>query len=183
MEIQEIVKFLQDNYYIIKFDNKIVVTNKFKREFNNPGIISIGVKAPMRLPAVKPTSLAVKVPTPLETKVLYKQFIKEAEVPTYLPLSNGGKYAANRYSNDASKVFAIIVRDSNIDKRALLLATKLYYKQSNLARQTISNYFTQGTWESVYEEFMERVDQGNVAEYIQKNLKESNGESNYEQGI
>jgi hypothetical protein len=180
MNIQEVIRFLKNNYYVMELGGEIVLTNKLKREFKKPYTkeISTAVQAPQ-----KPSSIAVNVPVPSDFKTLYKTFIKEAQVPTYLELSSGGRYSANRYSKDAEKVFVKIVKDPSINLKGLLIATKLYYKQKNLSRQTISNYFIQGTWESVYEDFMETVKDGNVEDYISKTLKEGNGENTHEEDI
>lgn len=183
MTIQDAIEFLKNEYYILEFNGSMVITNKFKREFAKDVVMSVGGALPAVIPAKRQQIIAVPVPVPLNSKLIYKKFIKEAEVPPFLPLSSGGRYAANRYSKDAEKEFGKILRDPNIDKRALLISTKLYYKQHNVARQTISNYFIQGTWESVYEDFMDSVDKGNVEDYIKNALKEGNGESTYEEGI
>lgn len=177
MTLVEIHEFLRQNGYVQEIGSKLVLTGKYSRDLVTPPVSST-------VPAVqvKPEAVNSTAPEALNAKDMFKKFIKLAEVPTKIYRNDGSFYWADRYSVPADRAFAKIIKKGEVNMAALILCTKLYYK-SNGSRETISNYFTRGTWESCYEEFMTQHGKGTLETHVNKTLKEGNGENKYEQGI
>lgn len=163
MKFSDAANYLIERKYIVNIRGKLTLTNKFYRDLENPPTED----------DLQPSTLVIA--QPLTTKELYKKFIEDAEVPAYIALSNGSRFAANRYSVDGERVFTKILKSRKIDMDILLAATKQYYKPQNSARQMITNYFVKGTWESVYEEHLKIKDSTSTIV--------DDGESKYDQRI
>lgn len=144
---EDVLQYLKDNLLIVPQAGGYIVTNKLKRALS-------GVKS--TISNTKPTKFSS--PRALTIDELYKQFIVDAEVPTKITTSSNFSYWANRYSKDGAKAFKAVYLDTKIDKKILLAATKWYYKQTNTARVMISKYFTEGIWESCYDDFVRAIE-------------------------
>jgi hypothetical protein len=180
MHILESLKFLKDNGYILELKGEIVLTSKFKREYDKYKDMLDKVPA-------KPFATTSSDNTSV-TKDMFKQFIQDAGVPPRIEMSNGQWFFANRYNESAHKIFTKIVQGKTlingqkVDVAKLIDATKSYYKARNSARTHIGNYFITGVWESCYEEYLSKHDK--TASGDQGGFREdSSGGNRYERTI
>ena len=142
---EDVLQYLKDNFYITSTSNGLVITNKFTREL---GIPPIDTK-----PIALNTPIIPHIVHSKATKDIYKLFITEANVPSKIETSNGA-YWANRYSEAGFKAFKKVFDDPAINRSVLLAATKWYYAQTRTARKMIGTYFSEGIWESCYDDFV-----------------------------
>lgn len=160
---EDVLQYLKDNLYIIQQGDGYIITNKFTRELGvsstNPEPTSTQSKVVLR-PAVA-------------TKEVYKQFISDAGVPTFIYSGNGQKFFANRYSEPAFKVFKKVWDDVKTNRQVLLASTKWYYKQPNTTKVMISTYFEKGIWESCYDDFVRAANNKKSAPTVEDNTKNS----------
>lgn len=176
----EIYLELFRQHHILHFNKQLVVTQKFYRDFSI-GDIQKGIeeaekevaKLPLKLPIVSVEQFKA-APQPLS----FKQFIIDCDVPEKLYMSTGSFYWANRYSEKAGKVFDKMLRDG-VRYDILVIATKLYYKAGG-ARQAISNFILEGSWESFYDKMLDNLNNGTAEKHIKKNLQDGDeGYSRY----
>jgi hypothetical protein len=163
----EIYIELFKNHHVLHFNKKLVVTNKFHRDFSMEDMKQCVLRAQaevQQLPAITPA----EVPA---VSFNFKKFIMDAQIPEKLTLSNGSFYWANRYSAPADKAFQKMMKRPGMRYDVLVIATKLYY-QSGGARVTIANFMLEGTWESFYDTMLQELEQGTAEKHIKKNLSE-----------
>lgn len=175
----DVLQYLKDNLYIIQQGDSWVISNKFTRELgispsNTVSIASSSIIKPILKPGIT-------------TKEVYKQFIQDAEIPSRIT-TNSGSFWCNRYSEPGFKAFKRVWDDPKINRSILLAATKWYYKQINTARKMVGNYFSEGIWESCYDDFVKVIEgrkkEPKDYEYLEKILPKVVDEnaSNMEQG-
>ena len=168
--IKEIAKYLIDNGYMIKKGRDYVLTGRFHREASVEG----------KQLQIEGTQLSVSRKN-ITGKELYKEFIKQAEVPRSQQLHTGQRYYTNTYSKAGESAFIRILRNKSIDNELFLLSTKLYYKSNVSGKCTIGNYLIKGIWETQYEELKENMKNGNVVQHIHKETNQ--GENPFEDWI
>lgn len=154
---EDVLQYLKDNGYLLSVDGKTIITNKFLREL---GISSSNSK-PI---TVKHKSVEV-------TKEDYKQFIVDAEVPTVITTGNG-KFFANRFSEKGYNAYKKVLEDH--DPKVLLAACKWYYKQTGMARVMIGNWFSEGIWESCYDDIKKAVEKKVSVDIVMKDKTGNN---------
>ena len=142
---EDVLQYLKDNFYLASTDNGLVITNKFTRE--------LGVSPTSTKSIASDTPLIPHIVHSKATKDIYKLFIEEAKVPSKIDTANGS-YWANRYSESGFKAFAKVFNNPEINRPVLLAATKWYYAQTRTARKMIGTYFSEGIWESCYDDFV-----------------------------
>ncbi len=169
MNKEDVLQFLKNDFYIISEGNSNILTSKFFRDFrvssNNSG--SVSSKSPIKA-----------IPT-IED---YSKFIEDAEVPTFLPNGQGGKYYANRVSQKGFKAFKVAA--SKTDEKVLLAACKWYYKQNNTSRVMIGTWFAEDIWISCVNDIKKVLNSRNeisASKISQLEYKDDNS-SNMEQG-
>lgn len=141
----DVLQYLKDNFYLVQQGDGLVISNKFTREL---GISSSNTIPVAVVPVGQPLGKTGKV-----DKDMYKLFIQEANVPTKIETGNGA-YWANRYSESGFKAFKSVMENPAINRFVLLAATKWYYAQTRTARKMIGTYFSEGIWESCYDDFI-----------------------------
>lgn len=171
-------------HHILHFNKKLVVTNKFHRDFSLEEMqneINEQAKGASSVPNLSPEPVKPVLPVPVKPvspPPSFKQFIIDAEVPEKLYLSNGSHYWANRYSVPADKAFQKAM-SKGVQYDVLVIATKLYYKAGG-ARVTIANFIQDGIWESFYDSMLDSMQKGTTDKLIKKNLSEGDeGYSRY----
>ena len=157
------LNYLIDNEYIIRKEGEWYVTDKLSNVTD----------------ALPTKTLKEQI----TGKELYKEFIKQAEIPRFLTLNTGQRYYVNQYSKSGERTFTRIIKNPKIDNQLFLFSTKLYYKSNISNKCTISNYLTKGIWETQYEELVEKVKNGHVN--LQQYLRDqtNDGERLFEKGI
>ena len=148
---EDVLQYLKDNFYIIQQGDSWVISNKLTRELGIPSNHTISFTA------VNPVEKKVLGPG-ITTKEIYKKFIQDASVPSKIETSNGA-YWANRYSEAGFKAFKKVFDNPQINRAILLAATKWYYAQNRTARKMIGTYFSEGIWESCYDDFVRAKEQ------------------------
>lgn len=95
---------------------------------------------------------------PQETSVVFqkesitlKEFRDRAKIPHQIKTKNF-TFNTGRISIPAERVFNKEVV-GKVDMEKLIRATEAYYKNERVSRVTLTNYFTEGIWESVYKEY------------------------------
>lgn len=141
-KLREVLDWLKDNDYLYKLNGKFFISNQVYRELELVPT-EIGLASPMRMSAIDEDA--------------YKKFISDAGVPSRIQRSDGGAYYANRYSIDGAKEFTRIIRSGYI-LDILLESTRRYYK--NGGGKTITNYMTEGIWQTGYEELIKGAQRG-----------------------
>lgn len=141
----DVLQYLKDNFYLVQQGDGLVISNKFTRE--------LGISSSNTKPIAVDTLIIPHIVHSKATKDIYKLFITEANVPSKIETSNGA-YWANRYSETGYKAFAKVFNDPKINRPVLLASTKWYYAQVRTARKMIGTYFSEGIWESCYDDFI-----------------------------
>ena len=155
---EDVLQYLKDNLYIIQQDGLSVVSNKFYRDTatTKPDKLLNHRDRFIEEQFSKPLASVPLIPQIVHskaTKDIYKLFIEEAKVPSKIENSTGS-YWANRYSESGFKAFKKVFDDPKINRPVLLASAKWYYAQTRTARKMIGNYFSDGIWESCYDDFM-----------------------------
>ncbi len=176
LTLEEAIKWLKKDNYLVEVAGSLIWTEKFKKDYGKENLSLV----PVKLSSSVPARLVVKEPDKVD---LFKEFVLMCEIPTKLPLGNGGFYWANRYNEKAADVLQKLLNDPKINNQALVLSTKLYYKAENTGREMIGNYLTRGTWRSAYDEFVEKAREGakSLEDYVREQMSSGNGESIYSQ--
>ena len=170
---------LAKDHYILYFNGKLVVTNKFLREFEIPPVITAEEReAPQELrDQPKELGLIVQntgliIPTTSQVSPLL-DFIKKCEVPEKV-VTRTGSYWTNKYSKKAEdELIKVLKKGYQLD--ILVASTKLYYKSGGQPK-AISNFILEGTWVSFYTDMVESLKQGTVEAHINKNLNKDDEE-------
>jgi len=169
MNLQEAIKFLSSNQYILISKGKFTFSRKFYEEYKppEPG------KAPATLPVASPGAGLVQKPV-LYTD-LFIQFIQESQVPARLSVK-GRIYPANKYNEDAAVRFYKMIHKEGVDYSLVVKSTMLYYKSGIDAKKAIGNYILQGDWRTDYEDLKNSAQKGEqqLNEHIKNQL--DNGE-------
>lgn len=134
MNKEDVLQFLKDNLYIISDSNSNILTSKFFRDFE---VRTTDAKSSNSIKSTRTSNSSI-------TKEDYSKFIEDAEVPTFLPNGQGGKFFANRVSKKGFDAFKVAA--SKTDEKVLLAACKWYYKQNNTSRVMIGTWFEQDIW-------------------------------------
>lgn len=184
-ELAEIVHFLSANGYLIRTKQEyFIFTNKFYKEFTQH---DIGVIPLPGIAISKSETTIVVVPgQSMGANGIangYMAFIRDCNVPRKITTPDGRSYAANQYSEKGVKAFAKILRriqSGGIDGALLKHTVQLYYKSGTGYKLKIGNYIGDGAWETDYQELVERLGNGTVADHIKEELKEGyEGNSRY----
>lgn len=156
----ELLKQLIRGNYILYFNQNIVVTNKFLREFERLPSYEELTKNSALTPVVKKKA-EIEVVLP-EGTMPFKQFILDAKIPQ---MSNTrDPYPLNKYNSQAEKIFLKALK-SGIDYKVLLMATMNYYKKGNYHNH-IGNFFIKGIWRGEYEDMLTAIKTNTVSKHI-----------------
>jgi hypothetical protein len=146
------VDFLLDNGYLaVTTDSKIVITNKFTREFR---------PVPRaRLEQVIPNS-----PQIISREQIWKKFIDDADIPYKATGTDGRQYTIRQYSSGiADKLIRII---KSVDSYEILVKSTKQYYQSNSFKKILSNYIDQNIWRDEYERYEKSLKSGTIDQNI-----------------
>ena len=143
-EIQNAVNLLITNGYLIEGVSangaSVSVSGKLNREYRL-----------MLDKVMKPAQSTVLFQT---EHITIRKFRELAEIPTQIKTKNF-TFNVSRISSVAEKYFnSKVVNKVNMDK--LVAATKDYYANQQAARVTLTNYFMEGVWESVYQDYIKQ---------------------------
>jgi hypothetical protein len=157
--------------YLISINGKYKLTGKVNRENNlTPSVSTKAI-------ATNPSQVVLTKQDKLGTaKELLTQFRKDAEIPFRINNDKGIPYTVSAISAEGTKAFLDII-NSGIDYQTFVYSTKLYYKRNGF-RKILTNYFVQGDWEVEYNEFKDKLKNGDIQSHISKEL--GNGTSNTE---
>lgn len=146
------VDFLLDNNYLaVTQDGKIVITNKFTREFRP-------------IPRSTVEQIIPNAPLILSREQIFKKFIEDAAIPYKATGTDGRQYTIRQYSAGiADKLIRIIKSVSSYD--ILVKSTKQYY-QSNSFKKVFSNYIDQNIWRDEYERYEKALASGTIDQTI-----------------
>lgn len=161
---EDVLQYLKDSGYLLSVDGKAIITNKFLRDIG-AGTINARNSTSTKSTTTTTSQLSVV------TKEDYKQFIIDAEVPTVIATGNG-KFFANRYSEKGYSSYKKVLEDH--DPKVLLAACKWYYKQTGMARVMIGNWFSEGIWESCYDDIKKAVDKKVSVDIVMKDKTGNN---------
>ena len=145
-EIQSAINLLILNGYLVeglatdKTVASLSVTGKLNREYR---------------------TMVDKVVKPTESTVLFqkeamtiREFRTLAEIPTQIKTKTF-TFNVSRIASSAERYFnSKVVGKVNMDK--LVAATKAYYANQQVSRVTLTNYFMEGIWESVYQDYIKQ---------------------------
>src|SRR5690606_4038768 len=148
---------LIDRYYILYFNGNLVITNKFKREFQTPPQSS--KSEPIPLPKEVLPEPVTKVFTQDTRPKLspLTQLILDAKVPAKVQ-TRDSFYWANKYNKKADDELKRILKQG-YKYEILMAATKLYYKAGGRPK-TIANFILEGIWQGCYEELQLSLQEG-----------------------
>lgn len=173
---------LASQHYILYYEGKLVVTNKFLREFGTPppaevpkqqiDILPVPEGTPKPSVSITPKGITLPV-LPVAIASPLRQFILDAEVPEKWTKGRD-PYYLNRFNTKAEKELIKILK-SGVQYQVLLAATKLYYKSGGFPK-TIANYFLEGVWSGCYEDMIDSLKSGTVQQHIEKGLDKSDEE-------
>lgn len=167
-QLTDSINYLQDNGYILPLNGELTWTNKFKREYVPIASTSLQLVTQERSMQEQERVLSVED--------VYRQFIKDAEVPYRVTTNTGGTYTVNAVSANAVREFTKIIRAKDREGNPiynysiLVFSTKLYYTNPTQYKEKLTNYFIKGSWESQYNEFKEKLERGEVEHHINATL-------------
>ena len=85
---------------------------------------------------------------------MLKQFIKDCKIPFRAKTSQGSFYQLSTESDYARKALYSAVERGEYKYEDLVKATYLYYNNEKMARVTLTNYFKQGIFAQVTDEYL-----------------------------
>jgi hypothetical protein len=180
MDVMGVLQWMLENKYLYNVKGVYKVTNRFLRDTSSDEVISINT-----LPSVIPKMSDIQIrPTKESDTDLFKQFMKDADIPFRITSSDGGQYTVKTTSKEAVKAYGKVLRKiekGEVNYLNLVYSTKMYYKNEKLFRQTILNYLSKGTWEFEYQQFVDKASKGSAA--IQKHITEGLGGSSFGEDI
>ena len=160
MTLQEVTEWLVLNKYMTYHKGKPIFTDKFRQEVSTP-----------LLPATTSTSVALSTSVDYEEE--YKQFILKCKVPPRGYDNFQRAYALNKFSKDGAVAYkAAIVKGTNMDILAMVVHT--YYKSSINFKKAIGNYMTSGEWQTDYDTFLTKHEQGKLTEHLKQETHDVN---------
>lgn len=163
MTLTEVLTYLRDNKYILSDRGKYVLSKKFQEDVAAlKNTVSLLPPASNTLPIIAPKSD--------EWPQRFMQFIMDAKVPKFLENNRNERYAANKYSEDAMKVFKKAI-EGGTDYNLLIKTVQLYYASGNRFKKAVGNYFTQGDWRTDYEALVSTSNDGAAA--LTNHIKET----------
>lgn len=151
-EIKAILHLLLEQGYLIKAGEKLIVTDKLNKIAKDVSTV--------------PT-LNVN---PLSLKERFRKFIQDADVPRYVYMNKGKfnetKFLSNASCKEGEKLFEAALKKASYED--LVAATNAHYSDEKTARKTICNYFIEGIWEMMLEDYKagklkarKKADEGN----------------------
>lgn len=163
---------LAEGHYILYYEGKLIVTNKFIRTFETPPAgpepVPVEPKIEEKSKFVMPVSPSISsliAPMPIAASSVLMKFISDSKIPDKIK-TRDSFYWANRYNAKAEKEFLKILKDG-YQYDILVVATKLYY-QSGGQPKAIANYILDGIWMGCYNDVVTGVQNGTVDELIKK---------------
>lgn len=155
MNLQEIIKYLKDNKYILISQGKYIMSPEFQQACKNQKkgeILIVNMDAiPKQVFDIQKIDTQIQV---IKDKRNYSewfiQFIQDAKVPARLEDHRGNLYSANKYNEDARKVFQKAIEKEGFDYNLLVKSTMLYYKSGIRLKKAIGTYFTSGEFRTDY---------------------------------
>lgn len=146
------VEFLLENGYLAYLSDKVVITNKFTREFNP-------------LPRPRAEQLFPDKPEVVSREDIWNKFMADAEVPHRATFSGDGKqYTIRQFSLKAANNLIKVIK-SVPDYKVLVEATKAYYK-SNSYKLTFTNYLERRVWKQQYDQYEKALKEGKLREML-----------------
>ena len=143
MTENELILKLLDEKYIIKLgENEYAITNKLKRDFDDFNKSSVPKEE-------KSEKIALSSPSQL-----LKQFIKDCKIPFRAKTSSGIFYQLSAESEYARKYLYNVMANSQYNYDDMVKVTNVYFNNDKMARVTLTNYFKQGIFDQLMEEFM-----------------------------
>lgn len=166
LTLSQVLDYLRDNKYLLVLKGKYSLSEKFQQDAKNVRNSQAGT---VSLPShTNPSSVPVVQVNWVEK---FTQFIVEAKVPKFLENSHLEKYAANKYSEAAMKVFRKAIEVEGINYDILVKSVILYYAGAARYKKSIGNYFTEGHWRTGYNELAEAAKgQQTLKEHINQEL-------------
>lgn len=184
MNLQEIIKYLKDNKYILISQGKYIMSPEFQQacKKQKEEIVEKKFSAGDSIITSVMVSEHIGIITKVEPKINYSdwfiQFIKDAKVPSRLEDNHGNLYSANKYNEDARKIFQKALEKEGFDYTLLVRSTMLYYKSGIRYKKAIGTYFTSGEFRTDYLNLKQSAEEG--TESLEQHLKEeiNNGQHN-----
>jgi tetratricopeptide (TPR) repeat protein len=181
--LQEIIKYLKDNKYILISQGKYIMSQEFQQacKKSRGSIIEVNVDAILKEHVFDLQKIDTQILLLKDDKLwpnLFVKFIQDAKVPARLEDNRGNLYSANKYNEDARKVFQKALEKEGFDYDLLVKSTMLYYKSGIRYKKAIGTYFTSGEFRTDYLNLKQSAEAG--TETLQQHLKEeiNNGQHN-----
>jgi hypothetical protein len=173
MTLQEMVRWMLENGYLVNIKGKYRVTSKFNKEITG------------KEEGVTPVAGALVVVEKAATgdwTQLYLQFIREAQVPAKGYDRSGRPYDLNKYSDPAMKAFRKMIEVEKIQYPVLVKSTMLYYKTRLTFPLAVGRYISEGQWRSDYEALLCSATEGTVEQHIRKEIDDGTEFNRFELG-
>lgn len=146
IDFSKAVDYLLEHDYLVVLNNEIVITGKFRREFN-----------PLPKSRVEPI---IEVKKWIDDEELYNKFIIDAEIPHRVTATNGKQYTVRQFSPGIAKKLRKII--DNTDYSLLTQSVRNYYK-SNIFKKTLKNYIEEAIWKDEYEAYKKAKEEGTLS--------------------
>lgn len=162
MELPDVIRFLREHKYLLSNKGNYSLSKSFQEDAKKLQVTDVT----MNVDAIPiPAHLGNAVIKAIKDGVIFSdiipledwasrfvQFIQLAKVPQYLENSKLEQYAANKYNEDAMKIYRKAVEKEGVDEQLLIRAVQLYYSPSNRNRfkKAIGTYFKDGDWRTDY---------------------------------
>lgn len=164
MTLKEVTDWLILNQYMTYHKGKPIFTEKFRAE----AVVSTSL--------VPTQATSVALSTHVDYEEEYKQFILKCQVPPRGYDNFQRAYAMNKFSKDGAVAYkAAIVKGYNMEVLAMVVHT--YYKSSINYKKAIGNYMTSGEWQTDYDTFLTKHEEGKLKEHLKQETHDVNNTS------
>lgn len=151
----EILNELSREGYIVKLgEDNYVKSNKLSRELDSK---------PDKPKEVK-TVIITETP-----ETLLKKFIADCRIPFRAKTHTGAFYQLAAMSDYAKKYFFMIMNEKRYKYKDMVVATSKYYNNGKMSRVTLTNYFKQGVFEQLMNEFLSNSVKEHIVPETQQN--------------
>lgn len=162
MTLDDLIKELLREGYIVKLgEDNYAIANKLKRDtklFQKP------------LTPQECISEKIVLSSPSE---LLKKFIKDSRIPFRAKTSAGAFYQLAAESEYSRKYLYNIMANKQYNYEDMVKVTSAYYNNEKMARVILTNFFKQGVFEQLMEEFKSNPQSSNLGPVTPKNNRTS----------
>lgn len=153
----EILNELAREGYIVKLgEDNYVKSNKLSRELDSKPLTP------------KEATKVIMTETP---ETLLKRFIADCRIPFRAKTHTGAFYQLAAMSDYAKKYFFKVLNEKKYKYEDMVTATRKYYNNGKMSRVTLTNFFKQGVFDQLMNEFLSNSAKEHTVPETQQNTE------------